>query len=484
MPFTQVRLRQLFLGGFLRAIGAEEIYRRTAMVPEGPASGAFLRAELQKLLERVDRSNPFFRGRFRAFLGQTEKATDADFFQRYAQLPVFTKDDYLDAGVAVMDAAYQNRLEELTLRFGTTAWGLFRQLRSTDFVLPMCTGGTTAEPLVVRMNKEHTYALLFSFFACWRRMGWELGQRVLVFYPAGTYNIDELAAFNRLGAVTGFRIILFSHLDEPTIEYLLSEMDAFRPDLLLIFPSPMNVIAQTIRRRGLRLGHQPRMINVSGETFFDCQRSNIQSVFPRSRIEDSYGSVELGEIAHQAGNALEVFGHLAYVETVGQSADIGEAVITRLGLSAFPFIRYAMKDLFRAGPRPEAHLGLSQIAWIEGKNTTFLEFAGGRRIHASFFNRLVNAVNAGVGDAIAEIKVYERGAQSLEIQLILRNPGAEEAIRDALQRQLHEQLGPNVDCAIRFVDAIDHDYRRKYRPIERNIDTEWAGGVMGRVGVV
>jgi hypothetical protein len=143
-----------------------------------------------------------------------------------------------------------------------------------------------------------------------------------------------------------------------------------------------------------------------------------------------------------------------------------------------------MKDLFRAGPRPEAHPGLSQIAWIEGKNTTFLEFAGGRRIHASFFNRLVNEVNNGVGDAIAEIKVYERGAQRLEVQLILRNPGAEDAIRDALQRRLHEQLGPGVDGAIRFVDAIDHDYRRKYRPIERNIDTEWAGGVMGRAAVV
>ena len=32
---------------------------------------------------------------------------------------------------------------------------------------------------------------------------------------------------------------------------------------------------------------------------------------------------------------------------------------------------------------------------------------------------------------------------------------------------------------IRFVDFIDHDYRRKYRVIERIGDIEFAGGMVG-----
>ena len=33
--------------------------------------------------------------------------------------------------------------------------------------------------------------------------------------------------------------------------------------------------------------------------------------------------------------------------------------------------------------------------------------------------------------------------------------------------------------AIKFVDFIDHDYRRKYRVIERIGDVEFAGGMVG-----
>ena len=32
---------------------------------------------------------------------------------------------------------------------------------------------------------------------------------------------------------------------------------------------------------------------------------------------------------------------------------------------------------------------------------------------------------------------------------------------------------------VRFVDFIDHDYRRKYRVIERIGDVEFAGGMVG-----
>jgi len=32
---------------------------------------------------------------------------------------------------------------------------------------------------------------------------------------------------------------------------------------------------------------------------------------------------------------------------------------------------------------------------------------------------------------------------------------------------------------VRFVDFIDHDYRRKYRVIERIGDVEYAGGIVG-----
>jgi hypothetical protein len=131
-------------------------------------------------------------------------------------------------------------------------------------------------------------------------------------------------------------------------------------------------------------------------------------------------------------------------------------------------------------PGRDAAKGIEGIRWIEGKNTTFLEAEGTGRIYCSFFNQLVNDINARFADAIVEIKVYERPGGELEIQLITRGHGLHDYIHQAMLKGLLDRLGDRMRCSISFVEAIDHDYRRKYRPIERNIETEWAGGVMGQ----
>ena len=146
-------------------------------------------------------------------------------------------------------------------------------------------------------------------------MGWRPGEKILVFYPRNTYNIDDLAKFNKIGWLSGFRIHLFDRIDKESIQDLVEELNSFRPKMLLVFPSPLNMIAETIRQHNLPLKHHPELINTSGETFFDCQRKNIASVFTKSKVEDSYGSVELGEIAHETEGGLEVFSNVSYVET-------------------------------------------------------------------------------------------------------------------------------------------------------------------------
>ena len=159
---------------------------------------------------------------------------------------------------------------------------------------------------------------------------------MLVFYPGDTYYIDDMAKYNRFSWLTGFKIQLFKKIDLPTIRELVDEINQFKPQILLIFPSPLNMIADAIRKHDLPLQYHPDMINTSGETFFDCQRKNAQEVFSRSRIEDSYGSVELGEIAHETEDGLEIFANAAYVETETNAQGQPEMVITRLGLTDFP----------------------------------------------------------------------------------------------------------------------------------------------------
>ncbi|MEM9410719.1 MAG: hypothetical protein AAGA30_06370, partial [Planctomycetota bacterium] len=345
---------------------------------------------------------------------------------------------------------------------------------------PMATGGSTSSPLAVYMTKYHTFSMMYTFFKCWYRMGWRPGDRMLVFYPSDTYYIDDMARYNRFSNITGFRISLFSKIDEQTISNLVDEINEFKPKIFLVFPSPMNMIADTIRKKNLPLKHHPELINFSGETFFDCQRKNIQQVFTGSKLEDSYGSVELGEIAHETKDGLEIFANVAYIETEPNEQGQPEMICTRLDLSDFPFIRYKMRDVADIEfIKSEDGTERFVITNIEGKDTNYICSDSGAKFYPSFFNRFVNDLNVKFEDHIVEIKVYERGQQELEVQFIVKDDRLNDSIRVTTEQLLRERISANMNYDVSFVDYIDHDYRRKYRVIERIGDVEYAGGIVG-----
>lgn len=475
-------LRRWFYQFMFRFVGIDKLYEEVVEQDQFQNVQTSIRQDLVKLLTSVNRNNPHFEGQFTEFLNRTETLDEAAFFAEYARLPALTKQDYAEAGPSVMARPWCNvDPNQSGLVVNGQVWGALKRLRQGGFLMTMATGGSTSLPLIVRMTKLHMFSMLFTFFKCWYRMGWRPGDRMLIFYPRNTYNIDDMVKFNRYSWLVGFRYHLFDRLDDHTVRRLVDDLNRFKPELLLVFPSPMNMIAHSIRRLGLELKHQPAMINVSGETFFDCQRKNIRSVFPNSRVEDSYGSVELGELGHETPEGgLEIFSKVAYVETVANEVGQPEMVITRLGLSDFPFIRYKMKDI--------AHVELRKYAggrekWvitkIEGKDSNFILSDSGQRFYPSFFNQLVNDLNPLVDESVVEIKVIERGQRVLVVQFILRDRRFESKVSTEARKLLRQRLSDRMEYEIHFVEFIDHDYRRKYRVIERMGDLEFAGGMVG-----
>ena len=473
-------MRHSFIQFVFRLLGIAKWYDEVVVQDRMTNIRSQIRGDLEDLLRVVNQSNPYFAGRFEPFLSQVQGVDDDTFFELYRELPAFSKQDYADAGLDVMPPEVVENLHNKELLFNGKPWQFLSRLRRGDFLMPMATGGSTSSPLAVQMTKQHMFSMLFTFFKCWYRMGWRPGDRMLVFYPQNTYNIDDMAKYNRFSAVTGFRIHLFSKIDEPTIRSLVDEINQFKPKIFLVFPSPLNMIADTIRKRNLPLQHHPELINVSGETFFDCQRQNIKDVFSRSKLEDSYGSVELGEIAHETEGGLEIFANVAYVETEPNEQGQPEMIVTRLGLSDFPFIRYKMRDVadvqfVKRDDGSERFL----ITKIEGKDTNYILSDAGNRFYPSFFNQLVNDLNREYNDSIVEIKVYERGQRELEVQFIVKQDVDQDSIRVTAEQMLIQRISSQMSYEVRFVDFIDHDYRRKYRVIERIGDIEYAGGIVG-----
>ena len=474
-------MSKLFFNSVFRLAGVSKLYREIVQQERLTNIHAKIRRDLEALLSSANKNNPYFNGKFIEFLSTNERVDDRRFFQAYSQLPAMTKQDYAEAGQSIMagELARANP-KELELQFEGKPIRSLRRLCSGDFLMPMATGGSSSLPLVVHMTKHHMFSMLFTFFKCWYRMGWRPGEKMMIFYPKNTYNIDEMVKFNRFSWLTGFRYHLFNHVNDDTVRKLVDDINHFRPKLLLVFPSPMNMIAHTIRKLNLQLTHQPELINVSGETFFDCQRQNIESVFTRSKVEDSYGSVELGEIAHETAGGLEVFANVAYIETEKNDAGQPEMIVTRLQLTDFPFIRYKMKDIAEIELlRDDAGNERQVITKIEGKDSNFIMSDRGERFYPSFFNQFVNQLNSMFDGTILEIKVYERNQRELEIQYIVRDSRHQDAIAQETRRLLAAKISDKMSFEVRFVDFIDHDYRRKYRVIERIGDVEFAGGIVG-----
>lgn len=473
-------IRHAIIRTAFKLLGVDRLYTEMVLQDRLTNIKPRIRRDLQQLLEQVNRHNPWFAGKFTQFLQGVRDADDARFFAEFAKLPCYSKQDYADAGWSIMPdhvvAQYRNR----PLEFNGKPWQFLNRIRRGDFLMPMATGGSTSTPLAVQMTKQHAFSMLFTFFKCWYRMGWRPGDRMLVFYPADTYYIDDMAKYNPFSWVTGFKIHLFHRIDLPTIRRLVDEINTFQPQILLIFPSPLNMVADAIRKYDLPLVYHPDMINTSGETFFDCQRKNAQQVFSRSKIEDSYGSVELGEIAHESEDGLEIFANVAYVETETNAQGQNEMVITRLGLTDFPFIRYRMRDVADVHFVSKAD-GTEKfvITRIEGKDTNFICSDSGQRFYPSFFNQFVNDLNEKFDDHIVEIKVYERDQLFVEVQFIVKSNHYLDSIKLAAEQILATRISPRMNFDVKFVDFIEHDYRRKYRVIERVGDIEYAGGIVG-----
>lgn len=473
-------MRHSIIRTAFKVLGIDRLYQQMVVADRLTNVKPQIRADIEQLLEKVNRNNPYFEGKFTTFLDDVAGADDETFFERFATLPSLSKEDYADAGWSVMPPDVVAKLKDKPLEFNGKPWQFLNRVRHGDFLMPMATGGSTSTPLAVQMTKQHAFSMMYTFFKCWYRMGWRPGHRMLVFYPGDTYYIDDMAKYNHFSWATGFKIHLFKKIDLPTIRNLVDEINDFKPQILLIFPSPLNMIADTIRKHNLPLKYHPEMINTSGETFFDCQRKNAQEIFSGSLIEDSYGSVELGEIAHETEDGLEIFANAAYVETEQNAQGQPEMVITRLGLTDFPFIRYRMRDVADVSFVKKAN-GVERfvITKIEGKDTNYILSDSGERFYPSFFNQFVNDLNEKFDDNIVEIKVYERDQTSLEVQFIVKSDDNLDSIKVTTEQMLAQRISSGMSFDVKFVDFIDHDYRRKYRVIERVGDIEYAGGIVG-----
>lgn len=168
------------------------------------------------------------------------------------------------------------------------------------------------------------------------------------------------------------------------LDAVLRGLQAYRPALLIAYPSWLAALAERIRAAHphSRLPSL-RLVLSTGEVLFAFQRRLIEETLGVS-VYQEYGSQDAGLVAHEdASRVFRLNAEQMIVEVLrdGRPAapgELGEVVITHFYTQIMPFIRYATGDVVRQGePSSSSADGLPVFPHPEGRTSDQLATTDG-----------------------------------------------------------------------------------------------------------
>lgn len=182
-------------------------------------------------------------------------------------------------------------------------------------------------------------------------------------------------------ALGGRRLIFSSnHLSERTLPHFVSALRSFAPDVLWVYPTPLESLCLLLQRTGTRL-EVPRVL--SSSEVLQPQVWRLARELLGCTVVDRYGQAERVACAHAfaPGEYRFVPGY-SHVELIEGARDedsvFYEIVGTSLWNSAMPLVRYRTGDLIRLpasyGPREvgEVACGLRAFEGVIGRTNEVL----------------------------------------------------------------------------------------------------------------
>lgn len=146
------------------------------------------------------------------------------------------------------------------------------------------------------------------------------------------------------------------------LDAVLSSCSAYRPAVLIGYPSWLTILAERIRTTHPRFRLADlRLVFCTGEVLFAFQRQLIADTFGVP-VRQEYGSQDAGLIAHEdPAGTLRLNAEQMVVEILREGmpaapGELGEVVITHFYTEIMPFIRYATGDVVRQ-PTTDSHAG-------------------------------------------------------------------------------------------------------------------------------
>jgi phenylacetate-CoA ligase len=320
------------------------------------------------------------------------------------------------------------------------------------------TGGSTGEAVGVVKDRE---AIAAERAASWLAYGWfglRMGDRGVRFWGEPT-TLDRRFRFAASDfAMHRLRFSAFA-FDDADLERYWARCGAFRPDYFYGYVSMLEALAHFVVRRGLtREWPGLKVVITTSEVLTMPQRELMKRAFG-APVQNEYGCGEVGPIAYDCPDgSLHLMTENQVVEvlrsdgTPAGPGESGDIVLTDLSNHAMPLIRYRVGDLAAVGDSCGCGRGFPVLQKVWGREYDIVTAPDGRRYHGEFFMYLFEDLRSQ-GAGVEKFQVIQHDADSLEVKLVIKDPGT----ADALEARVHEEFKrrlPSMETTMSRVSAI------------------------------
>lgn len=287
------------------------------------------------------------------------------------------------------------------------------------------------------------------------------GSRTLLFWGGGHPVLDWV----RNTRVCATKNLTFEKL-EWAADYLLRK----RPMLVMGLPSAIAQLARHVRTHHPHApAHLVPFVKLGGEQVYDFQREEIARHLG-ARVFESYGSTEMGPIAHECplGSRhimadhvrLEVFNG----DTPAPVGEFGDLVVTSFFNRAMPLVRCRIGDRGRISPDP-CPCGLPHpvLAELVGRAADMFATTDGRLVHGSELGRrlqlfLSKAPLGSVGQVL-----FQQVAPTEWKVLVESAAGFDDELAAQLRGIVQTTFGDSCQVSIERVALVPRERSGKYR---------------------
>lgn len=249
------------------------------------------------------------------------------------------------------------------------------------------TGGSTGKPLAFWYDDEKHELMRAGMMRSYMFSGWQPGQKILNFWGARqdtvTGGVFGNAAWDDF--VAAEKTLPAHEIDTTKLHGWAAFIRRYRPTLLQGYASILAALARHVLDEKLAMPASLIGVYATAEMLTDTMRETIERAFG-CKVFNQYGSREIPNIACECrhGN-MHVFTDMVWLESVD-----GQLLVTSLTNRLMPMIRYANGD---CGELLEGEcacgLPFPLMAMVLCRSNDFILAPGGRRLHPSFFNRLL-----------------------------------------------------------------------------------------------